>query len=338
MNPSKPIGVLLAQLGTPDAPTPAALRSYLRQFLSDRRVIDYPPLLWQPLLRGVILRVRPARSARLYQRIWQDGGSPLLTYSRAQVQGLQERLGGAFRVILGMTYGSPSIAQAIRSLETDGVERIIVLPMFPQYSSTTTASIYDAVYEAAAGLHGQWQHDRKRWIPTLRFVAPYYDDAGYLDAMRDHLQQTIAALPQPPDQIILTFHGIPKRYVDTGDPYRCQCEQTAARLAQAMGWPPHKWTLCFQSRFGREEWLTPYTSEVLTGLHTAGVQHPLVFSPGFTTDCLETLDELGHEGRDEFAAGGGAAEQYHLAACLNAYPRWLDALAHLVQQNALGWL
>ncbi len=325
----KQIGVLVAQLGTPDAPTPAALRAYLREFLSDRRVIDYPPLLWQPILRGLILRVRPRRSARLYQRVWLPEGSPLLVYSRQQVAGLQLRLGSRYRVVLGMTYGSPNLRDALRALAAEGIDQIVVLPMFPQYSSTTTASIYDAVYASAS---------RKRFIPALRFVAPYYDHPLYIDAMRDHLQREIAALPAAPDQFVITFHGIPRRYVETGDPYRVHCEHTAALLAETMGWSAADWRIGFQSRFGPETWLEPYTDQVLTGLAGQGIRRPLVFSPGFTTDCLETLDELGNEGREEFVAGGGSAEHYRLAPCLNANPRWLDALAALVRANAGGWL
>ncbi len=325
----KPIGVLLAQLGTPDAPTPQAVRPYLKQFLSDRRVIDYNPLFWQPVLRGMILRTRPRRSAQLYQRIWLDGGSPLLIYSRKQVAGLQERLGGIYRVVLGMRYGNPSIASALHALEDFGIDRILVVPMFPQYSSTTTASVYDAVYQAAAA---------KRFVPTLRFVEPYFDRPEYIAAMQAHLCAQVAALSEPPDKFVITFHGIPNRYVQTGDPYRRQCERTAALLAAAMSWGDDEWTVCFQSQFGPEAWLHPYTEDVLRALHGQGVQRPLIFSPGFVTDCLETLDELGNEGREQFEEGGGRAEDFHFAPCLNDAPAWLDALAVLVSENALGWV
>lgn len=329
----KRIGVLVAQLGTPDAPTPPALRTYLKQFLSDTRVIDYPPLLWQAVLRGIILRSRPRRSARLYARIWTEAGSPLLIYSDAQVAGLQARMGDDYRVILGMTYGQPSIQQAIQTLESEGIDRIMILPMFPQYSSTTTAPIYDAVYLAAAGR----RQDRKRFIPTLRFVEPYYDHPGYIEVMHEYLQRAIDNLDEQPDHFVITFHGIPDRYVRTGDPYRQQCEETAALLADAMGWHSDEWTLCFQSRFGPEEWLQPYTEDILKGLYAQGIQRPLVFSPGFVTDCLETLDELGNEGRTQFEEGGGDGARFHLAYCLNANPAWLDTLADIVQENAQGW-
>ncbi|MCC6801892.1 MAG: ferrochelatase, partial [Anaerolineae bacterium] len=307
-------GVLIAQLGTPAEPTSRALRPYLRQFLSDMRIIDYHPLVWQPILRGIILQTRPRRSARLYARIWTSEGSPLLVYSRRQADGLQERLGSQYRVVLGMRYGEPSIRDAIRTLERDGIDRIIVLPMYPQYSSTTTASIYDTVYEAAAGKTFPLTHERKRFVPTLRFVEPYYDHPLYIAAMRDHLRKSIAALPDAPDQYIVTFHGIPRRYTETGDPYRQQSEQTAHLLAEAMGWRDDQWQISFQSRFGPEDWLEPYTEDVLEHLHGKGIERPLVFSPGFVTDCLETLDELGNEGRAQFADGGGSPDGFHLAA------------------------
>lgn len=331
-----PIGVLVAQLGTPDAPTPQALRPYLRQFLSDMRVIDYPPLIWQPILRGIILNTRPRRSARLYARIWLPEGSPLLVYSRQQAAGLAARLGAGYRVALGMRYGSPSIASAIAALEAEGIDRIIVLPMFPQFSSTTTASVYDAVYTAAAGRRCPLFHERKRSVPALRFIEPYYQHPAYIEALRLHLRAQIAALPQPPDRCVISFHGIPRRYVETGDPYRAQCERTARLLAEAMGWRDDQWLIAFQSRFGPEDWLEPYTEDVLEGLAAQGVQRPLVFAPGFVADCLETLDELGNEGRAQFEEGGGCAENFTFVPCLNAHPAWLDAMAALVRGAAQG--
>lgn len=334
---SAPIGVLVAQLGTPQAPTAAALRPYLRQFLSDRRVIDYNPFLWQPILRGIILRTRPRRSARLYQRIWREDGSPLLYYSQAQVRGLQERLGSAYRVILGMRYGQPSIQSALQTLESEGIDRIIALPMYPQYSSTTTASIYDAVFAAAAGRNGTFLNDRKRFIPALRLVPPFYQHPGYIDAMRQRIQDAVHFSGQP-DRYIITFHGVPNRYIQTGDPYRQQCEWTARRLAAALNLRDDQWQICFQSRFGPEEWLQPYTSEVLEGLHHAGVERVLVFSPGFVADCLETLDELGNEGRSEFVQGGGEPENFTFVPCLNDQPQWLDTLASIVRSEAHGWV
>lgn len=335
---SERIGLLVAQLGTPDAPTPQALRPYLKQFLSDMRVIDYPPWIWQPILRGIILLTRPRRSARLYKRIWLPEGSPLLVYTQQQAEKLQELLGNEYRVIIGMTYGNPSIASAIATLEAEGIDRIIVLPMFPQFSSTTTASIYDAVYRAAAGRRCPLFHERKRIIPTLRFVPPFYDDPGYIEAMQRHLQRAIERMPAQPDRFVITFHGIPARYVRTGDPYRQQCEATAHLLANAMRWAPDDWQICFQSRFGPEKWLEPYTDETIESLPRSGVERPLVFSPGFVTDCLETLDELGNEGRESFEKGGGHADQFTLVPCLNANDEFIDALARIVEREASGWL
>lgn len=331
------IGVLLAQLGTPDAPTAKALRPYLRQFLSDRRVIDYPPIVWQPILHGILLRLRPRRSARAYRRIWQAKGSPLMIHSRAQVSALQERLGGSFRVVLGMTYGNPSIESAIQALEREGIDRIVVLPMFPQFSSTTTSCIYDAVFRTAAGRNGTLFHDHKRFTPALRFVAPYYDHPAFIEAMRMHLRREIDKLDQPPDMYLISFHGLPNRYIQTGDPYRSHCETTATLLAAAMGWRDDEWTLAFQSRFGPEEWLQPYTEDVLAELPKRDFERPFVFSPGFVTDCLETLDELGIEGLEQFEQGGGQPENYHLAPCLNATPGFMVALAEIVLADSAGW-
>lgn len=335
--PPQKVGVLIAQLGTPDAPTAQALRPYLREFLSDRRVIDYHPLIWQPIL-NIILARRPKRSAQLYARIWHQSGSPLLYYSDRIVDDLQARLGSSYRVILGMTYGSPNIRDAIKTLEQEGIHRIIVLPMFPQYSSTTSAAIYDAVYDACAGKRTFFKHDNKRFVPTLRFIDRYYDDPRFIDVLKTHLQAEIAKLDYQPDQYIISYHGIPERYDRTGDPYRQQCEHNTRLLVDAMGWGDDEWTMSFQSQFGPEEWLQPYTEDVLTGLAKQGIKRPLVFSPGFVTDCLETLDELGNEGREQFEHGGGDGEYYALAPCLNDGEGWLDYMEAIIMENAGGWV
>jgi ferrochelatase len=332
------IGVLVAQLGTPDAPTPQAVRPYLKQFLSDMRVVDYSPFVWQPILRGIILTVRPRRSAKLYARVWTDEGSPLLVYSQRQADGLQARLGDSYRVILGMRYGNPSIIDAFRTLEEENIERIVVLPLYPQFSSTTTLSIYDDVYRAAAGRRCPLFHERKRNAPTLRFIEPYYDDPRYIDAMKQLLHSKLEALPHTPDKFLLTFHGIPKRYVSTGDPYPQQCEVTARLLADAMGWRDEQWGISFQSQFGPEDWLEPSTEDVLTAFHAQGVERPFLFAPGFVTDCLETLDELGNEGREQFEEGGGHGESFYVAPCLNDFPAWMDVMAELVRDNVGGWV
>jgi protoporphyrin/coproporphyrin ferrochelatase len=329
-----PVGVLVAQLGTPDAPTPKALRPYLKQFLSDPRVIDYSPLIWQPILQGIILRTRPKRSARLYQRIWLEEGSPLLVYSQQQVAGLQERLGKNYRVVLGMSYGSPSVQSAVQALEAEGITQILVLPMYPQYSSTTTASVYDAAYLAAAGKRA----DRKRFVPALRFIEPYYKNPSYISAVAGRVRKARDQWGKAPDRYLFSFHGIPARYIRTGDPYRAQCEETAALLAQELELEAGQWSVSFQSRFGPENWLAPYTEKVLTNFSKEGVNSVLVTCPGFVTDCLETLDELGNEGCHQFVSGGGAPENYRLVPCLNDDPHWLDTMTELVQQGAGGWV
>lgn len=332
---SAKIGVLVAQLGTPQAPTARALRPYLRQFLSDPRVIDLHPLKWYPILYLLVLTRRPARSAALYANIWTDEGSPLMVHSQAQTRGLQERLGAAYRVVLGMRYGEPSIARAVQSLEREGVERILVFPMYPQFSCATTGSIYDAVTRAALGRRCPWFFDRKRQMPALRFVPPYADHPAYINALKQSVAEAVARLSWTPDRYLITFHGIPQRYVDEGDPYRRQCEETARLLATALDLADDEWTNGFQSRFGKEPWLEPYTEDVLARLGGQGVRRLVAVCPGFTADCLETLDEIGREGAELFSHGGG--QQFHLVPCLNDHPAWLDAMAAIARQELAGW-
>lgn len=329
------IGVLLAQLGTPDAPTTPALRRYLAQFLSDMRVIDLNPLWWQPLLRLIILNTRPARSARLYQRIWTDEGSPLLYYSRRQVDGLQQRLGSDYHVILGMRYGSPGIHEAVRALESEGIDRILIFPMFPQFSITTTGSIYDAVSDAVLGRRAPLKHDRKRYMPALRFVPPYYADQGYINALTATIKEKVARLSQSPASYLFSFHGIPQRYADEGDPYRQQCETTARLVAEALGLAKDRWQVAFQSRFGSEPWLQPYTDDTLHRLGAQRLESLVAVCPGFTADCLETLDEIGREGARQFTESGGGA--FTFIPSLNDHPVWLDAMMAVVRRETLGW-
>jgi ferrochelatase len=329
-----PTGVILGQVGTPDAPTSTAVRRYLARFLSDRRVVDYSPLVWQPLLRGVILPLRGRRSAALYRRIWTADGSPLIVESRKQLRALQARLGEAYRVELGMAYAGPSFESAVERLIDARVTRLVVLPMFPQYSSSTSASIYDAVNRAATGRAGLIRNGLRRFVPAVCYVPPFFDDPRYIGALAARMRRTIAEMPAPPDRIIITFHGLPERYVTTGDPYRAHCERTVRLLVDQMRWKDADYTVCFQSRFGREKWLEPETAGVLSELAGRGVRRPLILAPGFTADCLETLDELGNDGRHQFQKGGGDPGAYVLSPCLNDLPEWIDCMAQLVQRAA----
>ena len=321
-------GVVLAQVGTPEAPTPAAVKRYLARFLSDRRVVDYPAWLWQPLLRGVILPLRSKRSAKLYQRIWTPQGSPLLVESEKQRAKLQSVLGDQYRVVLGMAYAGPSFERAFDDLIADKTASVIVVPMFPQYSSATTASVYDAAFAAAADRAGR----ARVLVPALSFVAPYFDHPGYIAALSGRLGAALAA--HEPDHVVVSFHGLPKRYVTSGDPYREHCDRTVQALVRAIGWPDSRYTVSYQSRFGPEKWLEPSTADILKGLHARGIRKPLVVAPGFTTDCLETLDELGNEGRHEFASGGGNPAAYALCPCLNDDDQWIRTLGELVTAQA----
>lgn len=330
---SRRIGIILGQIGTPEQPTVQAVKTYLKRFLSDRRVIDYPSWLWQPLLQGIILRIRPQKSAALYNQIWMEEGSPLMVYSLRQQQELQARLGTGYQVELGLSYTPLDAESAIRRLEEAGIERILLLPLFPQYSSTTTASFYEAATQAAMG-RGKMT---KRFVPELRLAGPFYDQPEYIKALSRNLRAQIEALSKEPDHFVLSFHGIPERYVRTGDPYERQCRESAERLASVMGWPSGKWQISFQSRFGRERWIGPSTADVLRQLSKQGVKRPFVCAPGFVTDGLETLHELGIEGREQFAQGGGNPGEYGTAFCLNDDAGWLDFLASYAKTHTTGW-
>ena len=320
-------GILIIQLGTPDAPTPEALKPYLRQFLSDPRVIENQGLKWKLVLNGFILRTRPRESAAKYARIWDPAtGSPLLHYTKRQTELLREHFPGE-AVRFGMMVGNPPVRKAVSEMVVAGVDRLIAFPMFPQYSATTTASATDALLGALM---------KERRVPAVRVVPPYYDHPAYLDALEAVIRADLARLPWEPEHFVISFHGLPQEYVKRGDPYPAQVERTTQELVQRMGWPREKWTQTYQSRFGRKEWLKPYTDDVLVRLAKRGVKRVYVALPGFTADCLETLDEIGHESRDVFLHAGGT--DFRAIPCLNADPRWIAALTTLVREEGRGWL
>ncbi len=329
------IGVILGQVGAPTSPDVGEIRRYLSEFLSDERVIDLPRWRWLPILHGIVLRTRPRAVRENYLDIWTEEGSPLIELSKAQRDGLAQRLGPDYRVELGLAYSFPSPAQAVKRLEADGVDALVALPMFPQYSTTTTASFLDAVLLAALGRDRRGRIAEKKPAPTVRTVSPYYDDPAYVKILADSIRRQISNGPKP-DKMIVSFHGLPARYVREGDPYLAHCRKTAAMLAAELGWPEDYYEVAFQSRFGREEWLKPYLQPRLTELYGDGIHRPAIVSPGFTTDCLETLHELAIDGRKLFADGGGNPEDYRVISCLNAEPEWLDYLADKVRENSVG--
>ena len=320
-------GILLIQLGTPDAPTRPALKRYLRQFLSDPRVIDAPRWKWWPVLNLFILPTRPQQSATKYARIWDPvTGSPLLHYTRRQTELLQQAL-PEVPVRFGMQVGNPPVGEVVREMIAQGVDRLIVLPMYPQYSDTTTASAMDALFHTLT---------RVRRVPALRTVPAYYDHPAYLDATAAVIREELKRLPWEPEHFVYSFHGLPQRYAKEGDPYATHVVRTTRGLQERLQFPRGKWTQTYQSLFGRAEWLRPYTDDVLGKLAKRGVKRVFVMTPGFTTDCLETIDEIGHESREAFRAAGG--EELHQCRCLNDHPAWIAAMKTLVTEEGQGWL
>ncbi len=320
--------ILLCNLGTPDAPTASALRRYLGEFLADHRVVEIPRAVWLPILHGIILRTRPAKSAAKYATVWTEGGSPLAVWTTKQATLLRGWLGEAGQNVLvrpAMRYGNPSIASQLDALKAEGATRVLILPLYPQYSGTTTASVFDAVYTWAA---------RTRNVPELRFVNHYHDDAGYIDA----LASTVRAHWKhhgPPDKLVMSFHGVPERTLHLGDPYHCESHKTARLLAERLGLQKDDWQLTFQSRFGKAKWLEPYTEPTLIEMGKAGVGRVDVICPGFTGDCLETLEEINQEAREAFLHAGG--KEFHYIPCLNDSPAWITALSAIAQQHMGGW-
>jgi ferrochelatase len=317
------IGVLLINLGTPNRPEPGAVRVYLREFLSDPRVIEIPQLVWQPILRGIILRSRPKKSAHAYTQVWTDEGSPLAAITARQARALAGAFGPDVVVDHAMRYGEPAIAGRIDALKAEGCERILIAPLYPQYCAATTATANDEAF-----LHLR----RLRWQPAVRILPPYYDDPAYIEALRARLEEGLAALDFEPQAILASFHGMPQRTLELGDPYHCHCRKTARLLAEASG---RELQVAFQSRFGRAKWLEPATDATLASLPGRGIAKVAVLAPGFSADCLETLEELAIRGRDTFLASGGTDFAY--LPCLNDSPAGLEMLRSILGRELEGW-
>ncbi|WP_374688847.1 ferrochelatase [Promineifilum sp.] len=320
------IGVLLTNVGTPAAPTTAALRPYLAQFLGDERVIEYPRWLWRPLLHGVILNTRPRRSAELYRHVWTDDGSPLLVILRRQAAALAAALPAAVKVIYGLRYGEPSIAAALRELDAAGARRVLVFPLYPQYSATTTATSLDAVFEELR----TW-----RWVPELRTINQYHADPHYIAALAASVREYWARHGRG-QRLLMSFHGIPQEYARKGDPYPGECNATARLVAEALGLGSDEYAATFQSRFGPSDWLQPYTDETLAAWGREGLTRIDAICPGFSADCLETVDEIGREGAHKFREAGGGELRYIPA--LNDRPDHVAMLEGLVMAHLSGWM
>lgn len=321
-------GVLLVNLGTPDAATAPALRRYLAEFLSDPRVVEIPRLVWWPILHGIILNTRPAKSAAKYASVWTPEGSPLAVWTERLAQTLDRSLaerGHRVLVSHAMRYGNPSIAERMDRLRSQGASRVLVLPLYPQYAAATTASIVDKVL--------QWSTQARR-MPELRFINEFHDQPGYINALAERVQAHWAQHGRG-ERLVLSFHGIPHRSLILGDPYHCQCHKTARLLGQALGLGPDELVLTFQSRFGKARWLEPYTEPTLRELAAQGIKRVDVMCPGFVSDCLETLEEINDEARETFLESGG--EAFHYIPCLNDSPLWAQALADLAERHLQGW-
>ena len=324
------IGILLAQLGTPDAPTKQALKPYLKQFLSDPRVVETNRVLWWFILNLIILQRRPARSAALYKRVWTEEGSPLLLLSQSLSDKLQanlQQLSPSIEVTFGMRYGNPSLESAIDQLLEAGCTKLLLFPMYPQYSAATTASTYDVVFPHLL---------KRRFVPTLRVAEPYYRHPAYIKALTTRIHETLNDLESPPEKLLLSYHGVPQAYVDKGDPYCCQCSETTAALEQTLSFPKEDIMHVYQSRFGNDPWLQPYTDDTVEELAKSGVKHIALAAPGFTADCLETIDELGVEAKEVFEEHGG--EHLTLIPCLNDHPTWLEAITEILTEELGSWL
>ena len=329
-NKPETLGVLITNLGTPDSPTASGLRKYLKEFLSDTRVVEIPRLLWMLILHGIILRLRPAKSARAYQSVWTEEGSPLLVISQRQQHDLQQLLSERYSVpvklLLGMRYGSPSITSALEELKAANAHRILVLPLYPQYASSTTGS----TFEALSRVIGRW-----RWVPELRFINQYHDHPLYIEALANSVREQFEAGGQP-EKLLMSFHGIPKVTQEDGDPYLCHCHKTGRLLAEKLGLNTEQYMVTFQSRFGKAEWIQPYTEQSLKTLARDGVKHVAIITPGFAADCLETLEEIGEENREYFLQAGG--ERYDFIPCLNDRVDHISTLASIIEKNITPWV
>lgn len=324
------IGILIAQLGTPEAPTKEALRPYLKEFLSDPRVIEKPRLLWWLILNGIILNVRPKKSAALYKRIWTEEGSPLLVYTKNLSQKLARELQQEDSEILvdfGMRYGKPSIETALNNLISQGCKRIVLFNMYPQYSGSTTASNCDAFFKALG---------KQRWIPTVKIIDPYYNHPEFIKAYADTIKNIYNSFSKRPEKLVFSYHGVPVEYVKKGDPYCCMCNVTTKALMQELKFSEDEIIHTFQSRFGKDPWLTPYTDKTIISLAEKGIKKIAVVCPGFTTDCLETLDEIGHEAKEDFIKAGG--EELHLIPCLNDSDIWVNAMKNIILEDISAWI
>ena len=322
-------GLLLVNLGTPVTPDAKGLRPYLKQFLSDRRVIEASPLIWQPLLRGIILNTRPRKSARAYAKIWrqESNESPLRYYTRLQAEKLQDELGETVVVEYAMRYGRPSIDEKLAALKAAGCERISVMALYPQYSATTSASVYDEVFFSLL---------KMRWQPALRTAAPWHDHAAYIDALATSVQAHIDQLNWTPDVIVASFHGLPQSYFEKGDPYHCHCAKTARLLREKLGMDENQLKLTFQSRFGPTQWLQPYTDKTVVELAENGTKKIAVVTPGFISDCVETLEEIGIELQKDFLEAGGT--HFTTVPCLNDTQDSIELLALLARKDLSGWI
>jgi len=316
------VGVLLINLGTPEEASPRAVKRYLAEFLSDRRVVEIPPLAWQPVLRGIILNTRPKKSAHAYRQVWTDAGSPLAAATRAQAEALKDAWPGV-TVDWAMRYGTPAISDQLEAMKAAGCDRILIAPLYPQYCAATTATANDKAFEALAAM---------RWQPAIRTLPPYHDDPAYIDALAQSVRASLAALDFEPQALMASFHGMPARTFELGDPYHCHCQKTARLLGEALG---RELIVTFQSRFGRAKWLEPATDTTLAGLPGQGIKRVAIVAPGFSADCLETLEELAIRGRDTYLAAGGT--QFAYLPCLNDSEIGIQMLREILSQELAGW-